>query len=105
MSPKPPLLSGKEIVRAFERIGYYRTSQRGSHIKIRNDSKETTLIIPAHKEVDRWTLKGILKDAEMKTQMMRQQEMQQQQQMQEQQIQAKQQEEQMKLQFEAGNQA
>ena len=43
----------------------------------------------------------ILKDAEMKTQMMRQQEMQQQQQMQEQQIQAKQQEEQMKLQFEA----
>lgn len=65
MSPKPPLLSGKEIVKAFERIGYYRVGQRGSHIKIRNDTKEITLIIPDHKEVDRWTLKGILKDAEL----------------------------------------
>ena len=65
MSSKPPLLSGKEIVKAFEKIGYYRVSQRGSHIKIRNDSLEITLIIPNHKEVDRWTLKGILRDAEI----------------------------------------
>ena len=62
---KPPLLSGQEIVKAFERIGYYRAGQRGSHIKIRNDSRQITLIIPDHKEVDRWTLKGILKDAEL----------------------------------------
>ena len=65
MSPKPPLLSGKEIVKAFARIGYYKVDQRGSHIKIRNDTKDITLIIPDHKEVDRWTLKGILKDAEI----------------------------------------
>lgn len=65
MSPKPPLLSGREIVKAFERIDYYRVGQRGSHIKIRNDSSQTTLIIPDHREVDRWTLKGILKDAEL----------------------------------------
>ena len=65
MSPKPPLRSGKEIVRAFQRIGYYRVDQRGSHIKIRNDTTQITLIIPDHKEVDRWTLKGILKDAEI----------------------------------------
>ena len=65
MSPKPPLLSGKEIVKAFIRIGYHQVSQRGSHIKICNDTKEITLIIPDHKEVDRWTLKGILKDADI----------------------------------------
>ena len=65
MSPKPPLLSGKEIVRAFTRIGYHRVDQRGSHIKRRNPSTQITLIIPDHREVDRWTLKGILKDAEL----------------------------------------
>ena len=62
---KPPLLSGKEIVKAFERAGYCRVDQRGSHIKIRHDSLQTTLIIPNHKEVDRWTLRGIIKDAEL----------------------------------------
>jgi len=62
---KPPLLSGKKIVKAFEKIGYYRVSQKGSHIKIRNDTSQITLIIPDHKEVDRWTLRGIIKDAEL----------------------------------------
>jgi len=65
MSPRPPLLSGKEIVRAFQKIDYEKVGQKGSHIKIRKELVETTLIIPDHKEVDRWTLKGILKDAEL----------------------------------------
>jgi len=65
MTSKPPLVSGQQIVKAFQRIGYYKISQKGSHIKIYNDEKEITLIIPNHKEVDRWTLKGILNDAEI----------------------------------------
>ena len=65
MRLKPPLLSGPKIVKVFQKAGYYKVAQRGSHIKIRNDQKEITLIIPDHKEVDRWTLKGILKDAEL----------------------------------------
>ena len=65
MSPKPLLLSGREIVSTFQKLGYYKVSQKGSHIKIRNNEKEITLIIPDHKEVDRWTLKGILRDAEI----------------------------------------
>ena len=65
MNPKPPLLSGREIVSAFQKLGYYKVSQKGSHIKIRNNEKEIILIIPDHKEVDRWTLRGILKDAEI----------------------------------------
>jgi predicted RNA binding protein YcfA (HicA-like mRNA interferase family) len=58
---KPPLLSGKKIVKAFEKSGYYRVSQKGSHIKIRNDTRQITLIIPDHKEVDRWNLEASLK--------------------------------------------
>lgn len=65
MTSKPPLLSGSQIVKAFSRIGYRKVSQRGSHIKIRHDEKEIVLIIPDHKEVDRWTLKGILNDADL----------------------------------------
>ncbi len=65
MSAKPLLLSGREIVHTFQKLGYYKVSQKGSHIKIRNNEKEITLIIPDHKEVDRWTFKGILKDAEI----------------------------------------
>ena len=67
MTPRPPLLSGREIVRIFRKLGYRRISQKGSHIKIRHDGKEITLIIPDHREVDRWTLKGILQDAGLST--------------------------------------
>ena len=63
MRSKPPLASGKEIVNAFLRIGYHKVSQKGSHIKIKNYETEIVLIIPNHKEVDRWTLKTILKAA------------------------------------------
>ena len=62
---KPPLVSGREIIKAFAGAGYYFAGQKGSHIKIKNDAAEKTLIIPDHKEVDRWTLKGILRDAEI----------------------------------------
>jgi predicted RNA binding protein YcfA (HicA-like mRNA interferase family) len=60
---KPPLLSGNEIIHAFLRAGYIKVGQRGSHIKLFNPIKQITLIIPNHREVDRWTLKGIIKDA------------------------------------------
>ena len=62
---KPPLASGNEVVRALKRTGFHVVSQRGSHIKLFNPSSECTLIIPNHKEIDRWTLKSILKDADI----------------------------------------
>ncbi|MEK6715082.1 MAG: type II toxin-antitoxin system HicA family toxin [Candidatus Omnitrophota bacterium] len=60
---KPPLLSGNEVIHVFLRAGYIKVGQRGSHVKLFNPAKQITLIIPNHREVDRWTLKGILKDA------------------------------------------
>ena len=62
---KPPVLSGKKIVKAFKKAAFYRVKQKGSYIKIRNDARQITLIIPDHKEVDRWTLKGIIRDADL----------------------------------------
>ena len=62
---KPPLLSGREVVAALKRAGYVQAGQKGSHIKLWHPETHLILIIPDHKEVDRWTLKGILQDAEI----------------------------------------
>jgi predicted RNA binding protein YcfA (HicA-like mRNA interferase family) len=65
MSPKPPLLSGRELVKIFIKLGYRKVSQKGSHIKMKNDETGNVSIIPDHKELDRWTLKTILREAEI----------------------------------------
>lgn len=65
MSPKPPLISGRNLVKIFKKLGYEKISQKGSHIKMRNMETESVIIIPDHKEVDRWTLKTILRQAEL----------------------------------------
>lgn len=65
MSPNPLLISGRKLVKLFEQIGYVKVSQRGSHIKMKNHASGTAAIIPDHKELDRWTPRTILKQAEI----------------------------------------
>lgn len=65
MTPKPPLLSGRDLVKAFEKMGYRKVGQKGSHIKMKHDATGNVSIIPDHKELDRWTLKSILREAEI----------------------------------------
>ena len=65
MSPKPPLLSGRKLVMIYQKMGYRKVSQKGSHIKLKNDETGIVAIIPDHKELDRWTLKTILKETEV----------------------------------------
>ena len=62
---KPPLLSGREVVVALRRAGYIRVAQKGSHIKLMHPRTHQILIVPDHREVDRWTLRGILRSAEI----------------------------------------
>jgi predicted RNA binding protein YcfA (HicA-like mRNA interferase family) len=65
MSPKPLLISGRKLIKFFEKIGYEQIGQRGSHMKLKNYGTGSVLIIPDHKELDRWTLKNILKQADI----------------------------------------
>ena len=65
MSPKPPLLSGRALVKILTKLGYHKVSQKGSHIKMKKDATGSIAIIPDHKELDRWTLKTILREAEI----------------------------------------
>ena len=61
--PKLPTVSGREVVRALERLGFVLVSQRGSHIKLRRGS--VICIVPDHKDIKRLTLGGILRQSEM----------------------------------------
>ncbi|MBI5815663.1 MAG: type II toxin-antitoxin system HicA family toxin [Nitrospinae bacterium] len=55
--------SGKELVKALRRIGYYVDHQHGSHIFMHNLEKRISVIVPAHREVKKGTLNNIIKKA------------------------------------------
>jgi predicted RNA binding protein YcfA (HicA-like mRNA interferase family) len=59
---KLPLLSGRQVVAALERLGFVETHRKGSHVKMRHDDGRV-IVFPHHDEVDRYTLRGALKDA------------------------------------------
>ncbi|HEY2846516.1 MAG TPA: type II toxin-antitoxin system HicA family toxin [Pyrinomonadaceae bacterium] len=61
---KLPLLSGRQIVRALERLGFVEVHRKGSHVKMRHEDGRM-IVFPFHDEVDRYTLKGALADAEI----------------------------------------
>jgi predicted RNA binding protein YcfA (HicA-like mRNA interferase family) len=57
--------SGKEIVKALRRIGYYVDHQKGSHIFMHNLTENKSVIVPNHKELKKGTLSNILKKVEI----------------------------------------
>ena len=59
--PKLPLVSGTEVVRTLERLGFILLRQKGSHIILRRGP--TGCVVPNHREIKTGTLSGILKQA------------------------------------------
>lgn len=57
-----PLLSGGEVVKALLRRGYYVRRQKGSHIRLYHTAR-SPVTVPDHKEIDRGTLRSILRQA------------------------------------------
>ena len=62
MSPKFPVVSGKQAVAALELIEFATVSQKGSHRKLRHSSGKI-VIVPMHDELAIGTLKSILRQA------------------------------------------
>jgi len=60
---KLPRISGQECIKALERAGFYVVRQRGSHIILRRDVPFAEVVVPDHKELDRGTLRAILRHA------------------------------------------
>jgi predicted RNA binding protein YcfA (HicA-like mRNA interferase family) len=61
---KLPLVSGKQAVRALSRLGFVEVARKGSHVKMKHGDGRT-IVFPYHDEIDRFTLKGALSDAEV----------------------------------------
>jgi len=60
---KLPVISGRKCVKALERINFYLKRQEGSHIILRRDDPFTQIVVPDHKELDRGTLRAIIRQA------------------------------------------
>ena len=58
-------LSGKQVISILDQLGFSEVSQRGSHLKLSRQSGDSRqiLVIPLHKELDRGTLKAIIRQA------------------------------------------
>lgn len=61
--PKLPQVSGAEVVRALERLGFAKVRQSGSHVIMRREPKGC--VVPMHNAIKAGTLAGVLRQADV----------------------------------------
>jgi predicted RNA binding protein YcfA (HicA-like mRNA interferase family) len=61
--PRLPHLSGREIIRALEHLGFEAVRQNGSHVVMRCGSRGC--VVPLHQQVKIGTLAGLLRQAKV----------------------------------------
>jgi predicted RNA binding protein YcfA (HicA-like mRNA interferase family) len=64
---KLPVISGKDAVKAFGKLGYVVVRQTGSHMRMKHqsDRSKKPLTIPNHKVLGKGLLRKLLRDAEI----------------------------------------
>jgi predicted RNA binding protein YcfA (HicA-like mRNA interferase family) len=60
-----PVLSGKEVVKRFENLGWRVARQSSSHIILTKEGEIATLSVPDHKEVAIGTLRSLIRSANL----------------------------------------
>ena len=65
MSPKLPVISGADLIRALAKFGYETVRQKGSHVRLRHSTvpQRLPVTVPLHAEIAFGTLRRILRDA------------------------------------------
>jgi predicted RNA binding protein YcfA (HicA-like mRNA interferase family) len=58
-----PVLSGRDVVGIFSRLGWGVARQRGSHVIMVKPGHAATLSVPDHREVARGTLRTLIRRA------------------------------------------
>ena len=61
--PRVPRLSGREVVKVFQSLGWTEARRRGSHIILVREGHLATLSVPDHKEVAVGTLRSLIRSA------------------------------------------
>ena len=62
---KLPQISGPDVVRALQKLGFTVRRQHGSHIIMRRDDPFAQTVVPHHRQIDRGTLRAILRQTEI----------------------------------------
>ena len=62
-----PQLSGTEVVQALQKAGFVVIRQHGSHIIMRRDDPFAQTVVPNHRQIDRGTLRAILRQTGLST--------------------------------------
>ncbi|MBN1345389.1 MAG: type II toxin-antitoxin system HicA family toxin [Phycisphaerae bacterium] len=62
---KLPVVSGRELVRALAKVGFQLDRQKGSHMMLYRSNPPMTISVPDHGELDRGTLRAILRQADV----------------------------------------
>lgn len=67
MTQKFPVVTGLELVRALEVVGFVPRRQKGSHLHLYRGNDKRRVTVPIHKgrNIPIGTLKSILKDADL----------------------------------------
>ncbi len=60
---KLPVISGRDCIKALGKSRFYFKRQEGSHITLRRDDPFAQVVVPDHKELDRGTLRAIIRQA------------------------------------------
>lgn len=58
-------ISGKDAVKVFERAGWYRVGQVGSHLVMSKAGVRVNLSIPQHRELSTGTLRALIRNSGM----------------------------------------
>jgi len=58
-----PRISDRECIAALGKAGFYVKRQEGSHVVLRRNEPFGQLVVPDHKELDRGTLRAIIRMA------------------------------------------
>ena len=60
---KLPSISGRDCVKVLEKAGFELRRQEGSHMVMRRNFPFAQVVVPDHRELDRGTLRAILRGA------------------------------------------
>jgi predicted RNA binding protein YcfA (HicA-like mRNA interferase family) len=62
---KLPQISGKECIKALEKVDFFIKRQKGSHIILCRHEPFAEVVIPNHKTLDKGTLRAIIRQVDL----------------------------------------
>jgi len=63
---KLPRISGKDCIKALQKVGFYQKRRESSHIILRRDEPFAQVVVPDHQELATGTLRAIIRDADLR---------------------------------------